>query len=231
MFCSLSVIGEQAIWNGRPIFSNQLVTSLIWNSCHCCYRFLSRRTLRPFTPLPVTFTLLLTAAALRNLTLLNSVLYNVFARESQALAWALYQRHVSKSTRGAIFLGWREMSGLLEWDLMQQSNGGNEDVQEGEAERRRDRLGQTVSKTEAGSWQNSSTEWLITLHLCLWQQEPSLCHSSCPVRSSQTSICFTALQCARVAHNLSRVSLGFRLLSDSLAFAHAVQLKTWTKLD
>lgn len=70
------------------------------------------------------------------------------------------------------------------------------------SERRRDRLGQTVSKTEADSWQTSSTEWLITLHLCLWQREPSLCHSSCPVHCSQTSICFTALQCAHAVHNL-----------------------------
>lgn len=41
---------------GSPTFRKQVVMSLIWSSRRC-YRFLSRRPLRPFTPPPVTFTL------------------------------------------------------------------------------------------------------------------------------------------------------------------------------
>lgn len=72
-------------------------------------------------------------------------------RESSSGLSTISAPRLQKAPEERFSLVWREMSALLERDSMQQSNRGNEDVHEGEAERRRDRLGQTVSKTEAGS--------------------------------------------------------------------------------
>ena len=146
-----------------------------------CIFSLLRCMLRPFYPCLWPLQMLPFAAALCNLTLLNFISYHVFTSESQVLIWTPCQCHSSNGNQqrhGATLIKVKFKSG---WGV------GHVTWRDAERERRwgRGRQGTREQNRDEGVWQNSSTQWLITLHLCVWLGGTSLRHSSCPVQSSQ----------------------------------------------